>query len=159
MIDGTVIRAHQHAAGAIGGQESQSLGRSCGGFGSKIHAKVDALGLPLKFILTAGQDHESQYAQTLIGEDVCDYLLADKAYDIFEFRNLLINSDITPVIPCKKNRIVQIGHDKEIYKERNIVERFFNRIKNFRRIATRYDKTALMYKGFLFLVGMLLWLK
>ena len=159
MIDGTVIRAHQHAAGAIGGQEFQSLGRSCGGFSSKIHVKVDALGLPLKFIVTAGQSHESQSALELISNDSCEYLLADKAYDISDFRNILISRGSTPVIPCKTNRIFQISHDEFLYKERNIVERFFNRIKNFRRIATRYDKTARMFMGALFMASILLWLR
>ena len=55
MIDGSIIRAHRHAAGARGGQETQGLGRSCGGFSSKIHAKVDAFGMPLGFVITAGQ--------------------------------------------------------------------------------------------------------
>ena len=63
------------------------------------------------------------------------------------------------VIPCKKNRIEHIEHDAHIYKERNNIERFFNRIKGFRRIATRYDKTAAMFLGALTVVSILLWLK
>mgnify|MGYP000060614202 CR=1 FL=1 len=72
---------------------------------------------------------------------------------------MLLNSEIQPVTSCKKNRILKTEHDAELYKERNIVERFINRIKQFRRIATRYDKTAIMYLGSLFLVGIMLWLK
>ncbi|MEY3182999.1 MAG: hypothetical protein RLZ35_984 [Pseudomonadota bacterium] len=159
MIDGTIIRAHQHSAGAVGGQEHQALGRSCGGFSSKLHIKVDALGLPLKFILTAGQAHESQSAFQLFNNEPCEYFLADRAYDIDEFRQTLFNADAQPVIPSKKNRIVKTEHDTFLYKERNIVERFINRIKNFRRIATRYDKTAIMYLGSLFLASIVLWLK
>jgi transposase len=159
MIDGTIVRAHQHAAGAIGGKEHQALGRSCGGFSSKIHIKVDALGLPLKFVVTPEQEHESQSAVALFNDESCEYLLADRAYDIFEFREILLNSEIQPVIPCKKNRILKTEHDAEIYKKRNVVERFINRIKHFRRIATRYDKTAIMYLGSLLLVSILLWLK
>jgi transposase len=157
MIDGTIIRAHQHAAGARGGQESQALGRSCGGFSSKIHAKVDALGMPLAFVLTAGQVHDSQIANELVADSESDYLLADRGYDSDAFRESLRSRGITPVIPGKKNRIIPVEYDKHIYKERNLVERFFNRIKHFRRIATRYDKTSIMFLGSLTVIAILLW--
>lgn len=159
MIDGSIIRAHQHAAGAIGGQENQALGRSKGGFSTKIHAKVDSFGLPLGFILTPGQEHEIKTAKALLSNEVSEYLLADKAYDSNDFRTELANRGTIPVIPSKQNRLEVIEYDVHIYKERNYVERFFNRIKAFRRIATRYDKTALMFLGALVVVSILLWLK
>ena len=80
MIDATSIRAHQHASGAIGRQEYQCLGRSRGGFTTKIHAKVDSFGMPLKFILSEGQAHDSRFAERLVDEEQSEYLLADKAY-------------------------------------------------------------------------------
>lgn len=159
MIDGSIVRAHQHAAGAQGGQEHQALGRSRGGFSTKIHAKVDALGLPLNFILTGGEAHEIKTAEELLGEEKSDYLLADRAYDSDDFRNILKVRGTEAVIPGKKNRRVPIEHDKHIYKERNCVERFFNRIKSFRRIATRYEKTAVMFFGALIVASILIWLK
>lgn len=159
MIDGSIVRAHQHAAGAVGGQIHQALGRSCGGLTTKIHAKVDALGLPLCFQLTAGQTHEINMAKLLLEDEGSDYLLADRAYDCDDFRNELAQRETQAVIPGKKNRIIPIEHDKHLYKERNCIERFFNRIKSFRRIATRYDKTAIMFLGALTLVGIILWLK
>ena len=159
MIDGSNIRAHQHAAGAIGGQELQALGRSRGGFGTKIHAKVDAFGYPLRIRLTGGEKHESQQASQLCASDDCEYLLADKAYDDGAFRDFLRYRGTIAVIPSKKNRLVQIPHDKHIYKERNFVERFFNRIKQFRRIATRYDKLAVTFMGAITLASILIWLK
>ncbi len=159
MIDATIIRAHQHSAGARGGQEFQALGRSCGGFSSKIHAKVDSLGRPLEFILTPGQESEINSAIDLVGDDISDYLLADRGYDCDAFREKLNGKGIVPVIPGRKNRIQKIEYDFHIYKERNFIERFFNRIKNFRRIATRYDKTAVMFMGVLTLTGILMWLK
>lgn len=159
MMDGSVIRAHQHAAGAIGGQEHQALGISCGGFSSKIHAKVDSFGMPLGFILTKGQEHEINTAKELLEGEKGEYLLADRAYDSNDFRDDLESRGIKAVIPCKKNRIEHIEHDAYIYKERNNIERFFNRIKGFRRIATRYDKTAAMFLGALTVVSILLWLK
>lgn len=152
MIDATIIRAHQHAAGAWQGQETQALGRSRGGFTTKIHAKVDALGLPLKFILTSGEVHDMKKAHELISFD-CEYLLADRGYDSDEFRSSLQKSGVTPVIPGKKNRKDPILYDKVLYKERNGVERFFCRIKQFRRIATRFDKTSKMFQGALTLIA------
>ncbi len=159
MIDATIIRAHQHSAGARGGQELQALGKSCGGFSSKIHAKVDSFGMPLDFILTAGQEHEIKSAELLLGEERSDYLLADRGYDCDAFREALQKRGTEPVIPGKKNRLKKIDYDAHIYKERNFVERFFNRMKHFRRIATRYDKTAIMFIGSLILTGILMWLK
>jgi len=102
MIDGTIIRAHRHAAGAKGGQEKEGLGRSCGGFSSKIHGKVDAFGMPLEFVITAGQASDIGQAQVLMGSDACDYLLADRGYDSDLFRQFLQEKQITPVIPGKK---------------------------------------------------------
>jgi IS5 family transposase len=115
MMDGSIIRAHQHAAGAIGGQEYQALGRSCGGFSSKIHAKVDSFGMPLGFILTPGQEHEINTATDLLKDEKSEYLLADRAYDSNNFRDELESRGIKAVIPCKKNRIEHIEHDTYIY--------------------------------------------
>jgi len=159
MIDGTIIRAHRHAAGARGGQENQALGRSCGGFSSKIHGKVDALGMPLGFIITAGQQSDIGQAEALVENDSCDFLLADRGYDSDHFRKMLAQRGITPVIPGRKSRKVPIQYDKHTYKERNAVERFFGRIKEFRRIATRYDKTVCMFKGALLFASIIMWCK
>ena len=159
MIDATIIRAHQHSAGARGGQEQQALGKSCGGFSSKIHAKVDSFGMPLNFIITAGQAHEIRSAESLLRDEHSDYLLADRGYDSDDFREVLKARGTEAVIPGKRNRLIEIEYDAHIYKERNFVERFFNRIKHFRRIATRYDKTSIMFMGSLILAGILMWLK
>ncbi len=94
----------------------------------------------------------------LVADDLCEFLLADKGYDSDAFRKELTSKNITPVISGRKNRLIKIDYHKELYKERNAVERFFGRIKEYRRIATRYDKTALMYKGGLTLISILMWL-
>lgn len=159
MIDGTIIRAHRHAAGGRGGQENQKLGRSCGGFSSKIHAKVDSLGMPLTFIITAGQASDIGQAEVLVGEELCECLLADKGYDSNAFRDFLESRGIVPIIPGKKNRLENVEYDRHTYKERNAVERFFGRVKEYRRIATRFDKTAVMFKAGLVLASILMWIK
>ncbi len=159
MIDGSNIRAHQHAAGAVGGQEYQALGRSRGGFGTKIHAKVDSFGMPLGFVLTGGEAHEINFAAKLVGTDISDCLIADRAYDSNKFREFLSERGTEAVIPSKINRLIPIPHDKHIYKERNFVERFFSRIKQFRRVATRYDKLAVTFMGTVIMASIIMWLK
>lgn len=159
MIDGTIVRAHRHAAGALGGQEKQGLGRSCGGFSSKIHAKVDAFGMPLHLIITAGQSADIKQAEALVRNDLCDGLLADRGYDSDALREMLIRRKICPIIPGRKNRVESIEYDKHTYKERNAVERFFGRLKEYRRIATHYDKTAVMFKAGVVIACIFMWLK
>ena len=159
MIDGTIVRAHRHAAGALSGQDQQGLGRSCGGFSSKIHAKVDAFGMPLTIIITAGQAADIKQAEALVGEDVCEDLLADRGYDSDDLRDKLNEKKIRPVIPGKKNRLQPIEYDRYTYKERNAIERFFGRLKEYRRIATRYDKTAIMFKAGIVMACIFMWLK
>lgn len=111
--------------------------------------------MPLKFLLTAGQAHEIKAAEALLAEGKSEYLIADRAYDSNEFREKLSERGIEAFIPGKRNRLNAIHYDDYIYKERNCIERFFNRIKHFRRIVTRYDKTAIMFLGDLFIVNIL----
>jgi len=87
-----------------------------------------------------------------------EYWLADKGYDTNWFIELIEQQKAVVVIPPRSNRKVQREYDKQIYKERNLVERFFNRIKNYRRIATRYEKTACSYLGMIFIASILIWL-
>lgn len=109
---------------------------------TKIHALVDALGNPVTFVLTKGQAHDLQAAPGLLENADPDALIADKAFDADSFVALLQNKGITPVIPTKTNRKNPRSCNFALYKERNLIERFFNKLKQFRAIATRYDKTA-----------------
>jgi transposase len=120
---------------------------------------VDALGNPLRFILTAGQVNDICQAEDLIRGLSFDKLLADKGYDSDRFRAAIASARAEAVIPSTRSRSKAIPYDKHIYKERNLVERFFNKIKHFRRIATRYEKTALSFAAMLFLVGAVIWLR
>jgi transposase len=118
------------------------IGRSRGGLTTKIHALVDALGNPVELMLTPGQAHDLACAEPLLENADPDALIADKAYDADPFVDILTQRAITPVIPPKANRKIQRACDFALYCERNIVERFFNQLKHFRAIATRYDKLA-----------------
>lgn len=158
MIDATIVRAHACAAG-YGEQETEGLGRSHGGFTTKIHAKVDALGNPLKFIITPGQRSDVTQAEELIGDTTGAYILGDKGYDAGSVREKIKNQNCIAVIPGKSNRIETYDYDKHIYKERNLVECFFSKIKQFRRIFSRFDKSQENFMAMLSFVGAILWLR
>ena len=159
-IDSTVIRAHACAAGAAKSDEvCEALGRSRGGFGCKIHAVTDALGLPVRFILTGGQAADITQAIPLMEGIATGALLADKGYDADALLDWLKERSITAVIPPKANRKVQRDCDWYLYKERHVVECMFGRLKYYRRIATRFEKKASHFKEMLAFAAVLLWLR
>ena len=141
------------------GSEDEAIGRSRGGPSTKINAAVDAHGNPLRFILTGGQVHDSKQWEALIEGFEFDKLLADKGYDSDRFRAAIAAAGAEVVIPSIGSRSKPIPYDKVTYKDRNLVERFFCLIKQFRRIATRYEKTATSFAGMLFLAGAMIWLR
>jgi transposase len=141
------------------GSEDEALGRSRGGFSTKVSIAVDALGNPVRFILTAGQVHDICQAEGLIAGFPFENIIADKAYDANPFRDAVAARGGAAVIPSTANRSQPIPYDKHIYKERNLIERFINKIKHYRRVATRYDKTSLSYLSALCLVGAMIWLR
>jgi transposase len=126
---------------------------------TKIHVVVDALGNPLKVSLTKGQVHDITQAEPLTANITPGAMLADKGYDADSFIQSLAVRGIAVVIPPKSNRKVQRDCDYALYAERNLVERFFNTIKHFRGIATRYEKTARNFLAGLHLVCAMAWLK
>ena len=117
------------------------MGRSKGGLTTKIHAVVDADGRPIKLDLTAGQTNDCKPALDLLEDlETGAVLLADKAYDTKAIRTLVDDKKAWANIPPRKNRKGKFIFNKWLYKQRNIVERFFNKLKNYRGIATRYDR-------------------
>jgi transposase len=126
---------------------------------TKIHALVDALGNPLDFLLTPGQACDLEGTDAFLPGLSAGALLADKAYDADErVLKALEEKGIEAVIPPKSNRKQQRDYDKDLYKTRHLVENFFLKLKQFRAIATRYDKTARNFLGAVFLAGAYLWL-
>jgi transposase len=126
---------------------------------TKIHTLVDALGNPLAFLLTAGQAHDLQGADALLPNMQADTLLADKAFDADQRVILPLRAaGKSAVIPPKRNRICQRTYDKEIYKARHLIENFYCRLKQFRAIATRYDKTARNFLAAIHLAAVTIWL-
>ena len=158
MMDSTCCKAHQASAGARKTSGSQAIGMTRGGLNTKIHALCDALGNPLHFVLTPGQQHDSKAVPDLLEDWVADAILADKAYDSNEIVQSALEKGMEIIIPSKVNRKTQRPLDKARYKARHLVENLFQRMKIFRRVATRYDKLDTRYLGFVHIAGIMKWL-
>ena len=140
-----------------GGQASEALGRSRGGFTTKLNAAVNDAFLPLRFTLTAGARHDVTEAPVLITGYTCEYVIADaETYDSDALRETIVSQGAVAVIRPRKNRVEDRPYDEEIYKRRNVIERFFHRLKQYRRVATRYDKYACRYLGFVYFAAILI---
>ena len=116
------------------------------------------MGKPVRLILTPGQSSESKQAGSLIAGFCADVVIADKGYDADGILSVIESAGSEAVVPPKANRLVQREYDKVLYKERNRVERFFQKIKNYRRIATRYERLAVTFSAMLHLVACVVWL-
>lgn len=154
---------HQPRASARGGRKrgaaAHAIGRSRGGPSTKVHLVVDALGLPLVFALSEGQASDVKQAPGLAHAAHSRELLADKAYDSDAFRQALDAQHCRAVIPSNASRAQTIPHDRERYKARVEIECTFNRLKQARRFATRYEKTLRNYAAVVALGCALLWLR
>ena len=125
---------------------------------TKIHAVCDSLGNPLRFILTGGQTSDYKKALELLDGLKAKAVIADRGYDANYIIKKIEDMNAMPVIPSKSNRKKVRVYDKQLYKERNLIERMFNKLKQFRRIATRYDKTAASFFSFIYIASIYIWL-
>lgn len=158
MVDSTCCKAHQASAGARKTSGPQAIGITRGGLNTKIHALCDALGNPLRFLLTPGQSHDSKAVPELLNGFKAQALLADKAYDSDKIIQIAQEQGMQVIIPSKANRKIQRPLDKERYKARHLVENLFQRMKVFRRVASRFDKLDTRYLGFVHIAGIMKWL-
>ena len=126
---------------------------------TKIHTLADAQGRPLRFVLTAGQAHDVTTIPELLGDLDAGGVIADRAYDTNAVRRLIAERGAEAVIPSTRNRTIAIPHDAVAYKLRNRIERFFNKLKHFRRIATRYDRRAVHFLAALYLASAMIWMR
>ncbi|OKL37664.1 IS5 family transposase [Domibacillus mangrovi] len=131
------------------------MGVSRGGHTTKIHTVVDGLGNPIYFQLSAGSVHDSKVATEVLShvplEQGC--VVGDKAYGTKEIRDFITSHQATYIIPPKSNTVHPWACDWWVYKERHLVECFFNKLKHFRRIATRYDKLASSFLAFVYVAS------
>lgn len=160
FIDASFVRVHQHASGARGNKE-EATGKSAGGNTTKIHMLCDSHGNAIDFILTGGQVHDSKKARELIDMSEGESLIADKAYHSKEIRVQAEKKEMRVVIPVKSNSKDKSNpsFDSYLYKLRHIVENLFARLKRFRSIATRYDKTKINFASTLYLACAYEWAK
>ncbi|MGZ5812748.1 MAG: IS5 family transposase [Xanthobacteraceae bacterium] len=157
MIDSTHVKAHRSAAGGKGGSRNRLLAAR-GGRNTKIHALADAKGRLIAILLTGGEAHDYPLAKRLIRRvNPPEHLLGDMAYDGDELREELERHRTKSVIPNRPNRRHPFSFSKRLYKLRWRIESAFNRLKDFRRIATRYDKLGRNYLASVCLAAALVW--
>ena len=151
-IDSTFCKVHQCACSTLG---DQAIGSSRGGKNTKIHVLINERMQLLNVVLTGGQIHDSEAVGALLNgiQLKGKTILADKAYGCEHFRSFIAEQGALACIPDKINSKVKHNFDAQLYKQRNIVERFFQRVKNYRRIATRYDRLALCFANFILLAA------
>ena len=126
---------------------------------TKVHVVADAQGRPLRFILTGGQAHDVTTAPQLLANLETGGVIADKAYDSNALRAIIADAGAEAVIPSKRSRNILIPHDATAYRLRNRIERFFNKLKHFRHIATRYDRRAIHFLSCLHLASAMIWMR
>jgi transposase len=159
FIDGSIVRAHQHSTGAATADD-ESIGKSRGGNSTKIHLAVDSGGLPVYYELSCGNTHDIVHGESLVANSPASKIVvADKGYSSEKLRVYIRENDATPVIPRKVNSLV--GNDDIdwcMYKYRHLVENAFGRIKQYRGIATRYEKLERNYHSMVALAFAMMWL-
>ncbi len=173
FVDSTIVRAHQHAAEARGSPAGQALGRSRGGFSTKLHVRADWRGKPLVLLETAGERHDQTMFEPFMerveqGQIKLEgrgrprqrpgRIAGDKGNSSRRTRGWLRQHGIRHTIPHKRNECRRGPFDRALYRERNRVERIINRLKQFRRVATRYEKRAANYVTMVTVAAVLQWL-
>ena len=142
MLDSSVVKAHQHVGGAKKnqGEAAAALGRSRGGWTSKIHCTLNGQGVPLSFHLSGGAVHDIQYGALLLKNKRAHYVLGDQSYAVRELLEQVSNMESEAVIRPHQGSKKRRCYDGVLYKGKNEIEDFFNRLKHFRGIAPRYCK-------------------
>lgn len=159
FLDSTHIKVQRSGCNPAGGQAGQAMGRTKGGLNTKLHAAVDGRGRPAALLLGAGPEADISRAQDIVGEIDCGALVGDKAYDSDPFRRWLRERSIEPCIPPRSNRLQPARYAKALYRKRHLIENFFEKLKRYRRVATRYDKLASTFFAFVCLATALAFTK
>lgn len=162
MIDATYLKAHRTASSLWlkKGGRGRLIGRTKGGMNTKLHAVTDSFGRPIRFFISAGQVSDYTGARALVNSlPSADWLLGDRGYDADWFREALIDMGIKPCIPGRKSRDKPVRYDKRRYKRRNRIEIMFGRLKDWRRVATHYDRCPKVFLSAIALAAtVLFWL-
>lgn len=160
FVDASHIKVHQDASNPAGGQQNQAIGRTKGGLNTKLSAWVDWRGRAINVSLAPGQRSDVIVAQTSSRPQLRGTItVADKGYDSDGFREALQRYGSRPCIPPRCNRLKAVTWNRGHYRKRHKVENLFQRLKRYRRVGTRYEKTDLHFLGFVQLATILDWLK
>nr|WP_141652470.1 IS5 family transposase [Rhizobium grahamii] len=158
FIDSSCIKVHRCAGGGKGGPLARGIGRTKGGRNTKLHAVCDEKGRPCVLLLTPGNVNDCKVAELCIAAmPPSAELVADKGYDSQALREWLEARGTQPVIPPRKNRKIQYEYDKTVYKKRNVIERMFCSLKDWRRIATRFDRNIQNFMSAIALAAAVIW--
>ena len=158
ILDTSHVKCHQDAARSPQTADEQKLGKTKGGRNTKVSAVVNERGKAVAMILVPGNQHDSKSARETLGDVNGATVLADKAYDSNHLRKYIEENGGTPNIVPIGSRKAPVLYDKELGRRRRLVENFFCRIKSYRRVATRYDKLAKTYMGFVTLSAIADWM-
>lgn len=154
ILDGTFVKAHQDACRYKQTPDEQKLGKTKGGRNSKLSVAVSLEGKALRIRLVSGNCNDITCAKETLPDNIKgQYVIGDKAYDGGHFRQLIAEREGIAVIPPRENRREPAEYDKTIGKLRHRVEMFFSRIKRYRRVATRFDRRADTFLGFVYLAA------
>ena len=137
----------------VRGGQGEAVGRPRGGLSTKIHMVTDARGQPIRFALTGGQAGDAPQAIPLLTGIETGGIIADKGYESNGILDFIHERGAEAVIPPKSNRIEPWNYDRQLYRERNLIERAFNKLKQWRRLATRYDRKSLYFLSAWYLVA------
>lgn len=160
LLDATIVRAHQDAAGGRGGVDRNAIGRSAGGFSSKVHLLTTSAGLPVHAIVTAGQRQEATQAEALVAEAHGKAVVADAGYDADATRDSIRARGMKPVIKGSRRRTKNKRRvNRALYSIRYRVECTFHSLKRFRAVACRFEKTLTNYLAVVHIACIFLWIK
>ena len=152
-LDSTIVKVHPDGTGALKKNGPQAIGKSRGGWSTKIHMVAADARTAITFSLSPGQRHDGPQGRELlrtlkpVESQVC--MIMDRAYEGAETRQLVLDLGFTPVVPPKQSRVNPWEYDRIMYRRRNEIERLFRRLKGFRRIFSRFDKLDLMFTAFI----------
>ncbi len=161
MIHSSAMRVHAHGSNPVGGQMTQAMGCSKAGLSTQVHMACDALGYALGFILTGANVSDFDQAKPLLRRHLRPnaHAMMDKGYDSDAIREYVIELSGTAGIAVKQNRSAKPAFDEHLYREPHRIENLLAKLKQFRRIATRYEKLLHSYAAMLALVCIIIWIK